>query len=159
MRKYLLRLSALAILTLLVSAAGATSLDTIDQINIYGVPYSGSGSFQFHMAGSGDFTLHLGNSSSIITTKGSGTGLFDTGNLQRVAILQNGATLDGAQAGACSNTSGSSCIFDITQSGGPILFEYGKNGSLLTADLQLEQIVETNTTGGAVNDALLVNLT
>jgi len=159
MRKYLLRLSALAILTLLVSAAGATSLDTIDQINIYGPPYSPSGAFQFYMTAPGDFTLHLGNTSSIITDKGSGTGLFATQKLQPVAIIQNGTTITGSQAGGCANTSGSSCTFDLTQSGGPILFEYGKNGSLLTADLQLEQIVETNTTGGSVNNALFINLT
>jgi hypothetical protein len=159
MRTGVLSIWSLAVLLLLVCTAAATTIDTTDQIDIYGSPYAPSGAFQFHMTGSGDFTLALGNALGIITTKGSGTGLFATPTLQPVAILQNGTTITGAPVGTCSNTSGTSCTFDLTQTGGPLLFEYGNNGGLLTADLLLEDIVETDTTGGGVNDALLVNLT
>jgi len=41
-------------------------------------------------------------------------------------------------------------MFVINQSQ-PLLFEYGKNGSLLTADLQLMDIFETNIKTADVN--------
>jgi hypothetical protein len=152
----LLCMAVLGIATLCATNAAASSIDTADQINLLGGKFVTLGTFQFHMLGGGNFNLTVTNAHG----KGYGTGEFaTTPTLQPFTIIEQlGTTISDAPVGACTNQPGSSCTFAINQSQ-PLLFEYGKNGSLLTADLQLMDIFETNIKTADVNTQAMINLT
>ncbi len=149
MRQVLLTFSAVAILAFISCIASADTIDFSDQITL-GV--SPAGSLIFTSTGSGNFTLALNN------LTGAATGVGTVASSGPYAVLQNGASISGS-LDSCGGTP-ITCTFGMSQSGGPVEFKYGTGGSLLTGDLQFEDLTQTpSTKTGVFNEALTINLT
>jgi hypothetical protein len=139
-RKALLALSVLALLTTVVSTATAQN-----QITLGG---TAANSLTFTGEGSGNWTLSFAGGS--LSGMAFGTGTLASGP-DPYTISQSGATVTGTYLGSDS--------WSIAQSG-PLAFCYGGCGAsaLLTGNLQLVSLAQTKSTG-TFNESLSANLT
>lgn len=148
MKRALVVLVGMTILTVCAVPAFAGGIDTTDQITLSSAPGS---VFTFKGTGGGNFSLNFTGATGKVSGQGTlhgATGGFYT-------IKQNGAKLTSAGVGC-----GGTCVL-LNQSGPSILFSLGsaKGGSnLLTGFLSLVDVGVSGKTGTTNND-LVVNLT
>ena len=149
MRRIVFSVAALLVVAFAASAMQAASIDMSDEIDLGPSPL---GALHFSIASGGDFNLSIFN----LHGKAAGIGTLASSGPYTL-VEQGGTSIVGTPINGCTKAS-LTCEFGVAQNK-PVLFSYGKSGSLLTADVTFQDLTETAITQGNVNDELLVNLT